>query len=94
MPFPQQTPRPFTSADIQQVNPGQTGVYGIFRKDVWIYVGRGDIRDRMLRHVNGDNPAITASLPTHWVSEVTANDIQRERELILELGPTCNQRAG
>lgn len=71
------------------------GCYGLYGgSQGWVYVGKGDIRERLLRHVNGDNPCITRHQPTHWVDEVTSDHDRRERELILELKPTCNQRVG
>jgi len=57
-------------------------------------VGKGDIRDRLLKHLNGDNPRIAHQAPDQWVSEVTSNMDVREKELILEFNPTCNQRVG
>jgi len=94
MPFVQQTGREFTKAGIEALNPNQNGVYGIYRQGVWIYVGRGDIRTRLLSHLNGDNPRITRERPTHYVAEVTPNDVAREKALILELNPVANQKVG
>ena len=94
MPFPQQSARAFTKANVEMITPGQVGVYGIYRQGQWIYVGSGDIRERLLRHINGDNPLIMAARPTHWVDEVTSNYVQREKTLIIELSPLCNQRVG
>ena len=94
MPFGNNTVRPFTRADVESINPGQNGVYGLFRTGTWVYIGRGDIRDRLLKHLNGDNPCITREVPTSWMSEVTPNDIQREKELIAEFDPVCNRRVG
>jgi len=94
MAFPPQTPRLFTKAAIEVLNPNQNGVYGIFREGCWIYVGRGDIRARLLSHVAGNNPAITAQRPTHFVAAVTQNDVALERQLILELKPVANQKVG
>ena len=94
MAFVEQTPRAFTREDILALNAAQHGVYGLFRANQWIYVGKGDIRQRLLDHLNGDNVCITRSNPTHWVGEVTTNADSRERDLIVELGPLCNQRIG
>jgi hypothetical protein len=94
MPFPPQTPRLFNRAAIEALNPNQNGVYGIYRQGCWIYVGRGDIRARLLSHVAGNNPAITAQRPTHFVAVVTQNDVVTERQLILELNPVANQKVG
>jgi hypothetical protein len=95
MAFVAQTPRAFTKSNVLSINPGQVGVYGLFVNGRWIYVGKGDIRDRLLAHLNGDNSCITRSQPTHWVDEVTKGDpSEREKELILELNPVCNLKVG
>lgn len=95
MPFVQQRPREFTRANIEAIRPGLNGVYGLFKTNQWIYVGKGDIRQRLLEHLKGDNPCIAMMQPTHYVDEVITGDpSSRERQLILELKPACNQRAG
>lgn len=97
MPFARQTPRVFNKANVEAINPGQIGVYGLFKRGVWVYIGKGDIRNRLLEHLNGDNPCIVKSQPTHWVDEVTSGDPSlREKELIIELSPNliCNERIG
>ena len=95
MPFVQQTPRLFNRANIEALNPNQNGVYGLFKQGKWIYVGKGDIRQRLLAHLNGDNPYISREAPTHWVDElVTGDPSSQERALILEFQPSCNQKVG
>ena len=96
MPFIQQTPRAFTKQNVEALNPNQNGVYGIFNQSRWVYVGKGDIRARLLAHLNGDNPLILQDGPTHWVDEVCVDPHMsaRERQLIIECGPSCNQRLG
>ena len=94
MPFPPQTARAFTRANVETLNPDQWGCYGIFKQGQWIYVGKGDIRTRLLAHLNGDIPCITRSGATHWVDMVTANFDRVEKELIVELNPICNQKVG
>jgi hypothetical protein len=94
VPFPTQESRPFTKAGIEWLAPNQNGVYGIFRQDAWIYVGRGDLRTRLLSHFNGDNPRITRERPTSYVTLVTKNDETMERSLIIELNPIANRRVG
>ena len=104
MPFIQQTPQLFFRTEIEKLAPNQPGVYGIFRQEeltgtnllnpvTWIYVGTGDIRQRLLDHIDGDNPCINREEPTHWVAEVILGDPSaREAELIRELNPVCNMR--
>jgi len=94
MPFTQQTARQFTRSDIESLRAGQNGVYGLFKPNTWVYVGKGDIRDRLLAHLNGDNPCITGQRPTSWVGEVTNSADNRERQLIVELNPVCNKQVG
>ena len=95
MPFPKQTPCAFTRINVEMLDPNQIGVYGLFRKDTWIYIGKGDIRQRLLDHLNGDNLCITREKPTHWVDEVTNGDLSsREESLITEYSPICNKRVG
>lgn len=94
MPFPEQTPRIFNWFTVENLSPNQFGVYGLFRAGTWIYIGSGDIRKRLLDHLDGDNPCITKERPTHWMDVVTASMDEREKELILEFNPICNQRVG
>ena len=95
MPFLQQTPRSYTKANVELLGSGQIGVYGIFKQGQWLYVGKGDIRKRLLDHLNGDIPGLLASGPTHWVDELVGGDPSfREKQLIFELKPLHNQRVG
>ncbi|MGE3108647.1 MAG: hypothetical protein AB7O77_09905 [Phycisphaerales bacterium] len=95
MPFPEQSPRQFTRQGIESLNPNQYGCYGIYRPGQWIYVGMGDIRERLLDHLNGrGNPHIHAQRPTHFVAVVTNNAESMEKTLIAELRPVCNMRVG
>lgn len=94
MPFPKQEPQPFTKARIESLGADQMGCYGLFREGVWIYVGKGDIRERLLKHFNGDNPCITKAKPTHWVDMMTPHMDDEEKKLTLEFTPICNKRVG
>lgn len=94
MPFPNQTPQPFTKAGIEWLAPNQNGVYGIFRQGCWIYVGRGDLRARLLYHLDAKNALIDNQMPTHYVTVVTQNDVALEKSLIVELQPVANQKVG
>ena len=73
------------------MNSEQYGVYGIFAGPVWVYVGKGNIRERLLAHLKGDNACIRAQRPTHYVWEVTSttNAAIRQRELTVDLSPIC-----
>jgi len=95
VPFPQQNARPFRRDSIESLTPNQHGVYGIRNADGWIYIGRGDIRERLLDHLDGigENGEIRRQRPTRFVTEITENDAVREAELIAELDPVCNRAA-
>lgn len=96
MPFIQQTPKAFTKQSVEALKHNQYGVYGIFNQSQWIYIGKGDIRQRLLDHLNSDNPCILRLEPTHWVDELCTDPTMstRERQLIAEFNPSCNQRVG
>ncbi len=94
MPFPTQTPRVFIKTNVEALNPNQYGCYGLLKNGIVIYVGKGDIRTRLLAHLNGENPRITRQAPNQWVDEVTADMDNREKQLILEFNPVCNQKLG
>jgi len=95
MPFSQQFARPFAREAIERLTPNQYGVYGILNANGWIYIGRGNIRERLLAHLTGTDgiPGIRLNGPTRFVTEITGDDVARERELIVELDPVCNRTA-
>lgn len=94
MGFPKQPSKAFIRSTIEAITPGQMGCYGIYRQDVWIYVGKGDIRARLLDHLNGGNPCISRQSPTHFVDVVTSDYDNEEKRLITECNPVCNQKVG
>lgn len=95
MPFPKQEGKPFTRANIEAITPDQFGVYGLYKGATWIYIGKGDIRERLLAHYNGDNACITRENPTHFCTWVTANADAEEKKLTTEFDlPICNKKVG
>jgi len=98
MPFVKQESREFSNKNVEILNPNQSGIYGIFNTESWIYIGKAeDIRKRLLEHLNGDNPCILKYSNLSWVGEVINDQKKREdreKELILELDPTCNRKIG
>ena len=94
MPF-QNPPSLFTRENVIALNPDQKGIYGLYRSEpagpAWSYIGKGDIRTRLIGHLKGDSPCILKEGPTHFVTEVIMIDpSKREKELIQELNPICN----
>jgi hypothetical protein len=90
MPFDNDQPWVFNRQGIESFGSSQTGVYAIYNAQEWIYIGRGDIRQRLLDHFNGDIPSIGTHAPTHFRAEVTADAIKREKQLLREYPPVCN----
>ena len=99
MPFPTQDPLPYTKEGAQGIKTGQRGVYGLIQVQedgwAWIYIGRAeDIRERLLEHLNEDDPCLGKYSPTHFVTALTQDHVKLEKELILKHDPECNKRVG
>jgi hypothetical protein len=90
MPFPPQKPKPFDRASVEGLSAGVVGCYGLFRLDRWVYIGAGDIRQRLLAHLDGDIPSILRQQPTHWVALETADYEAVATNLVLACDPVCN----
>ncbi len=54
----------FRRPEIEALPQNVMGVYGLFNVAGPVYVGRGDIRARLLAHLNGDNGCIVQNAPT------------------------------
>jgi hypothetical protein len=90
MPFPAQDAKAFSRREIMTLQDGQMGVYGLYKDEQWVYVGGGNIRGRLVGHLNRDNNCIGFNAPTHMVFEITDDHENRVKALIEELHPTCN----
>jgi hypothetical protein len=90
MPFPPQKPKRFDRPSVEQLRAGAVGCYGLFRQDRWVYIGKGNIRERLLAHLDGDSPSILEQHPTHWVAVEAADYDVLVRELVLTCEPLCN----
>jgi excinuclease UvrABC nuclease subunit len=96
MPFKNQTGYNFTTAGIVSA-PSASGVYGIYNRTSWIYIGEsGDIAARLGEHFSGSsnsNPDILKNAPTAFTYELVpaAQRVQREYQLIAELKPLANK---
>lgn len=93
--FPPQTPMPFTKEAIEQLCPYQFGCYGLLNQAGFVYIGKGDIRTRLLAHLRGEtNPLISLFIPTHFMIVVTPHYDQCEQFLIRQYVPVANRRVG
>jgi hypothetical protein len=85
----------FQRESILRNAPECSGVYGLFSA-FWIYVGEADnLRARILKHLEGDDPCIVHYRPSGFAFELaSANDRRNRREYLMkELQPLCNGAA-
>lgn len=92
--FPPQVPLPFTRGAVEELRPLQLGCYGLYNESGYVYIGKGDIRERLLSHLRGDNLLISLFRPTHFVAAVTWDADRLESELIQQFRPVANLRVG
>jgi excinuclease UvrABC nuclease subunit len=97
MPFTQKTGFDFNERGIASYAPRESGVYGIYNRNTWIYVGEArDMELRLYAHLRGESdqgPRISRNNPTHFVFE-RCDEATRKRletSLIRELDPVCNR---
>ena len=100
MPWNNQNSYAYNRPSILQNAPNASGVYALFTRNEWVYIGEsGDIQARLLEHLRTDqqeNPCIVRYNPAHFSYELwPANQrVQRQNQLIVELRSVCNQRLG
>lgn len=93
MTFPPQKPQPFERAAVAGLRAGVVGCYGLFHRERWVYIGTGDIRSRLLAHLDGDRPWLADDEPTHWVVIETPEYETAARDLVVACAPSCIVRS-
>ena len=83
--------RSFTLQDLELLPVGRMGVFGLFRQGQWIYIGSGDIRSHLLALYHGEKKNVLAEKPTHYITENAQNYEAREKQLLREIHPICNE---
>jgi excinuclease UvrABC nuclease subunit len=98
MPFPfRSTPRLWVQKNINNLQPGVSGVYGITNNRFdFIYIGQSDdVRERLLQHFNLTSAqalCISKNNPAFfYITNEFYNIDQEEADLISELDPICNR---
>jgi hypothetical protein len=86
------TMRAFTAANVEALPAGRVGCYALYAGEECIFVGGGDIRARLLAHLQGDNFCIMIHRPTHWVHLITPYVDAEGLRLVVALKPRCNHR--
>ncbi len=74
--------------------PMGSGVYALYSHERWLYIGEAaDIRGRLLRHLEDNDPCLAQHTPTHFAFQsVPADDrAARLQALIAEYQPICNR---
>lgn len=93
MPFPDQPRRPFTREEIERLPVGKRGVYGLFNDAGCVFVGKGNLRERLLTDLKPgfaeQAHCIKASAPTYFLCEETENFVVRHMGLVVEYEPKC-----
>lgn len=83
----------FTPESIRRWAPASPGVYLLWRRGEWIYIGVTDnIRGQLLALAAGDNECVTKEAPTDFGFELIADGearSMRHRALINQLAPIC-----
>jgi hypothetical protein len=93
VPFPDQPRRPFERGEIEKLPPGRRGVYGLFNGEGCVFVGKGDLRERLLLHLKPgyteEARCVRKNAPTWFLVEETENFVVRHMGLVVEYGPRC-----
>lgn len=73
--------------------PRSPGIYALWNKDFWIYIGESsDIRERLLQHLGGDGVCIGRERPTTFGFELIEHGQERrtrQAALVRDLMPLC-----
>jgi excinuclease UvrABC nuclease subunit len=86
----------FSEAGIAKYAPRGSGVYGIYNRNGWIYIGEAkDIEARLYEHLRGKSDQSARILrqgPTAFIFELcdARTRTTREAQLIAELAPISN----
>ena len=93
MPFPDQPRRPFAADEIERLATGRRGVYGLFNESGCIFIGKGDLRERLLLHLKPgyteEAHCVRKSAPAWFLVEETENFVVRHMGLVVEYAPKC-----
>ena len=97
MPWKNPTSYPLDRSSVAVHAPPRSGVYAIFTRTTWIYVGESlNICAQLMEHLDGDNPCLTVFPGLMWSYELHLSETcaWRQEELVRELRPVCNSSLG
>lgn len=89
----------YDKTTVNSTAPADSGVYGIFRQNDWVYWGEAvNIRDRLVQHLDSDwreNPCIPNNHPTGFCFELVKQArVKLQDYYILMKGSLCNKKLG
>jgi excinuclease UvrABC nuclease subunit len=97
MPWGNPTSYEFSRMSIVRNAPEQSGVYALYHRATWIYIGEAEnIRAQLLQHLDGGDTFVTVypALSFSYVLTPAAARAWRQDELIREFHPICNPKLG
>jgi hypothetical protein len=93
MPWSNSTTYPFNETSVILNAPAESGVYALYNKTTWVYVGESsNILAQLVQHLNGDVACITMFPDLGFSYELHRPGMRawRLQELISEFRPVCN----
>jgi len=92
MPWTNKSGWTFNEATVKASAPAQSGVYALYKTNVWVYIGESqNIQNRLLEHLR--DTRIMSHGPTGFSFELhpALSRVARQDALIAELSPTANR---
>lgn len=92
-PWGNRTSYSFNRTSVVLHAPEGSGVYVLYSKTTWLYIGEGEnIRAQLLQHLDGDNACISVFPDLTFSYELIPSAMRawRQDELVSELRPICN----
>jgi hypothetical protein len=97
MPFDNHGNRSFTLTSIDKNAPAASGVFGLSNARQWLYIGEtANIHAELIRQFQSPDPFLREHPPTGFTFELSpaAHRVDRQNQLVTELSPLGNRRAG
>jgi predicted GIY-YIG superfamily endonuclease len=91
--IPHENAYAFDEQSVLTYAPSEMGVYFIYRTGKWLYVGHGNVQERLLGHVRGDKPELQREDAMWFMFETCKTEeeaIAREKVLLFSYRPACN----
>jgi hypothetical protein len=89
---------PFNETSVILNAPPQPGIYALYNKATWVYIGESEnVETQLLQHLRGDVACITMYPELSFSYELapsTAARARRMKDVVREFRPVCNPRSG